>query len=47
MENKKFALIGKTLKHSYSKIIHGKLGDYPYELVELNENEFEILIEQL
>lgn len=34
---KKFGLIGKTLKHSYSKIIHNKLGDYPYELYELDE----------
>ncbi len=36
---KKFGLIGKTLKHSYSKIIHNKLGDYPYELYELDECE--------
>lgn len=35
----KYALIGKTLKHSYSKIIHSFLGDYSYELVELEENE--------
>lgn len=36
---KKFGLIGKTLKHSYSKNIHNKLGDYPYELYELDECE--------
>ena len=33
--DKKFALIGKTLKHSYSKIIHELLGKYSYELVEV------------
>lgn len=31
----KFALIGKTLKHSYSKKIHRLLGDYCYDLVEV------------
>lgn len=31
----KFALIGKTLKHSYSKKIHAKLGDYIYDMREL------------
>ena len=31
----KFALIGKTLKHSYSKIIHAELASYQYDLVEL------------
>lgn len=31
----KFGLIGKTLKHSYSKKIHPLLGDYQYDLVEL------------
>ena len=36
---KKFALIGKTLKHSYSKKIHALLGDYPYDLVELEAEE--------
>ena len=30
-----YGLIGKTLVHSYSKIIHGMIGDYPYELVSL------------
>lgn len=35
----KCCLIGKTLKHSYSKIIHEKFGEYPYDLVELKENE--------
>lgn len=31
----KFGLIGKTLKHSYSKIIHGELGNYDYDLYEI------------
>ena len=38
---KEFALIGKTLKHSYSKIIHGLMADYNYDLVELEENALE------
>lgn len=39
MENKNFALIGGSLKHSYSKIIHSKLGDYNYNLVEIEKDE--------
>jgi len=35
---KKFALIGKTLKHSYSPKIHALLGDYSYDLVEVSED---------
>ncbi len=35
----KFALIGKTLKHSYSKKIHALLGSYDYDLVELEISE--------
>ncbi len=31
----KFGLIGKTLKHSYSKKIHPLLGDYSYQMIEL------------
>lgn len=37
-EKERFALIGRTLKHSYSKIIHFELGSYPYDLVELEPN---------
>ena len=33
--SKKFGLIGKTLKHSFSKPIHAQLGDDPYEMIEL------------
>ncbi len=31
----KFGLIGRTLKHSYSKTIHGELGNYDYDLYEI------------
>ena len=37
MQNK-FALIGKTLKHSFSPTIHALLGDYSYDLVEVSED---------
>ena len=37
-------LIGEKLGHSYSKLIHGKFGDYDYELLEVKENELEDLI---
>ncbi|MEG0895489.1 MAG: shikimate dehydrogenase, partial [Oscillospiraceae bacterium] len=32
----KYGLIGKTLKHSYSKIIHQQFFGYDYELIELD-----------
>lgn len=35
----KYGLIGKTLKHSYSKIIHEMFGEYSYDLVAMEENE--------
>ncbi len=34
-----YGCIGKTLRHSYSKEIHARLGDYPYDLFELEEAE--------
>ena len=37
----KYGLIAKKLSHSFSKEIHGKLFDYPYELRELSEDELE------
>ena len=37
------ALVGKPLVHSYSKIIHERLG-YPYDLVEVDEADLEGLI---
>lgn len=40
----KYGCIGKKLTHSFSKEIHSRLADYEYELIELNENEFEDFI---
>lgn len=34
-----YGCIGKKLPHSFSKIIHEKIGDYAYELIELTEEE--------
>lgn len=34
-----YGCIGKKLPHSFSKIIHEKIGDYSYELCELTEDE--------
>lgn len=42
----KFALIGKTLKHSYSKPIHALLGDYQYDLCELEQGELEQFVKE-
>ncbi len=39
MQYKEFGLIGKTLGHSYSKIIHNKFGKYNYDLIELLPEE--------
>ena len=36
---KRYGCIGKKLTHSFSREIHGKLADYPYELIELQEEE--------
>ncbi len=35
-----YGCIGKKLGHSFSAVIHAKLGDYDYRLCELTENEF-------
>ncbi len=45
MENKKYALIGRTLKHSYSKTIHAYLGDYRYDLIELESENLKSFLE--
>lgn len=34
-----YGCIGKKLPHSFSKIIHERIGDYSYKLVELTEEE--------
>lgn len=41
---RKFGLIGKTLGHSYSPLIHGKFADYQYDLLETDEEGLEALI---
>ena len=42
----RYGCIGKKLTHSFSKEIHAKLADYPYELIELSEDELPIFMEQ-
>ena len=37
---KKIGLIGEKLGHSFSKIIHEKLGQYSYELIPLEKEAF-------
>lgn len=39
-KNMRYGLIGEKLGHSYSKLIHEKMVDEPYELIPLNEVEF-------
>ncbi len=41
---KKIGLIGGKLDHSYSPMIHGKFGDYPYELCEIEEDALQELL---
>ncbi len=41
----KFGLLGKTLKHSYSKIIHEKFGEYSYDLLSLEEEAIPSMLE--
>lgn len=35
-----YGLIGKTLRHSFSKEIHESIGKYNYELIELDDEQF-------
>lgn len=37
----KYGCIGEVLKHSFSKEVHGALGDYRYELCEIPKNELD------
>lgn len=41
MMTEKYGLLGKTLGHSFSPQIHALLGDYPYALYEVGENDVE------
>lgn len=42
----KYGLIGEKLGHSFSKIIHGELSDYEYELREIPLDEFDSFMEK-
>lgn len=44
MQNQRYGLIGKTLKHTFSKEIHAFLADYNYEIYELKEDELESFV---
>lgn len=39
----KFGLVGKTLKHSFSKIIHEMFLEYEYDLIEIEEKDLKNL----
>lgn len=41
---KKYGLIGETLPHSYSPLIHSKFGDYTYDLCEVSEEGLKSLL---
>ncbi len=41
---KKFGLIGGKISHSYVPMIHGKFGDYPYEILEIREDQLPELL---
>ena len=40
----RYGLIGETLGHSYSKIIHEQLADYSYDLIPLSKMNFILLM---
>ncbi len=46
MQNKEYGLIGKSLKHSYSKIIHERFGKYGYELYEILPENLKEFVEK-
>ena len=41
-----YGLIGKTLKHSYSKELHELLASYTYDLIPLQEDEFDTFMKE-
>ena len=41
-----YGLIGEHLGHSFSKEIHERIGKYNYDLVELNNEEFEVFMKK-
>ena len=42
----KYGLIGEKLGHSFSKEIHKALGDYEYELCEIEPNKLEAFMRE-
>jgi shikimate dehydrogenase len=40
----RFGLLGETLGHSYSPQIHARLGNYPYDLIEIPAHELETFL---
>lgn len=40
-----YGCIGKKLTHSFSREIHNQLADYPYELIELSEDEVKTFLQ--
>ena len=42
----KYGLIGAKLSHSFSKEIHGRLFDYPYELTELSTEQLDVFLRE-
>ncbi len=40
-KKEQYYLLGETLKHSYSKIIHNKIADYKYNLKNLSHKQFD------
>ena len=45
-ENENYGLLGKKLGHSYSKIIHEKIGLYSYQYFEKNEEDLDEFFEK-
>lgn len=45
-EEEKYGLLGKSLAHSYSKIIHEKIAFYDYQYFEKNEEELDYFFER-
>ena len=45
-EEEKYGLLGKSLGHSYSKIIHEKIAFYDYQYFEKNEEELDYFFER-
>ena len=40
----RYGLIGEKLGHSYSKYIHERMVDCEYDLIPLNEDEFDLFM---